>query len=366
MAKSLVRIVLALSGVLGSALGVACGDAASTTSAGPPGIGAGESRDAGADATSPGNGGGGGGGEDSSAGTPGRDGSTGVDAGGGASDGASASPRCTGRGAQPLDATWTLTSGGQSRAFNVHVPASYDPSRASPVVLNFHGYSSNAAEEDLLAQMSVKSDKEGFVAVHPKGLSNSWNAGACCGNSAQTSVDDVGFVRDLLDRLEQKICVDTHRVFATGMSNGGFLSHRLGCEMSSRIAAIAPVAGVLAVAACSPTRAMPVMEFHGTADTLVPYNGNASQGFPDVASTFAAWAKRDACIGQPTESYRNADAHCSTYATCAGGATVTLCTIDGGGHTWPGGTPVPSLGYTTPNLSATDAMWDFFTKHPLP
>ena len=362
MAKPVVRIVLALTSVLGSALGAACGDAASTTTAGPSGIGAGGPVDVDGGAPSPG----GGSGHDASLGSPAPDAAVVVDGGGAASDGGSATAHCTGRIAQPLDATWTLSSDGQSRTFNVHVPASYDPARRSPVVLNFHGYSSNAAQEDYLAQMSAKADKVGFIAVHPEGLMNSWNAGACCGNSAQTSVDDVGFVRDLLDQLEGTLCVDARRVFATGMSNGGFLSHRLGCEMSERIAAIAPVAGVLALASCNPTRAVPVIEFHGTADTIVAYDGNAAQGFPDVASTFAAWAKRDGCVGQPTETYRNADAHCATYATCAGGAAVALCTIDGGGHTWPGGTPVPSLGYTTPNLSATDAMWDFFTKHPLP
>ena len=362
MEKLVVRVLSLTSLAFGVAAAgiVGCGDAASTGGAsGPPGIGAGgATSDASGDVADPGA-------SDASV-PPGDSGARTDDAATSPDDGSPATARCTGRAAQPLDATWTVTSGGQARTFNVHVPSSYDPTRATPVVLNFHGYSSNAAQEDILAQMSAKADKEHFIAVHPEGLANSWNAGGCCGPSAQNAVDDVGFVRDMLDALEQKICVDAHRVFATGMSNGGFLSHRLGCEMSSRIAAIAPVAGVLAIAACNPTRPMPVMHFHGTADTLVPYAGNVGQNYPDVASTFAAWAKRDGCVGQPTESFRKADAHCATYAACTAGATVTLCTIDGGGHTWPGGTPVPSLGYTTPNLSATDAMWDFFKKNPLP
>ena len=362
MAKPVVR-ALGLASLASLACGVAaagvvgCGDAASTGAAsGPPEIGASATSDAGSGAADP---------RASDASVPSDDAST-ADGPTSQRDGGMATERCTGRQPQALDATWTITSGGQARTFNVHVPAAYDPTRATPVVLNFHGYSSDAAQEDLLAQMSAKADTEGFIAVHPEGLSNSWNAGACCGASAQNGVDDVGFVRDMLDALEQKICVDARRVFATGMSNGGFLSHRLGCELSSRIAAIAPVAGVLALAACNPTRPMPVMHFHGTADTLVPYDGDPAQNFPDVASTFAAWAKRDGCVGQPTETFRKLDAHCATYATCAAGATVTLCTIDGGGHTWPGGTPIPSLGYTTPNLSATDAMWDFFKKNPMP
>jgi polyhydroxybutyrate depolymerase len=273
---------------------------------------------------------------------------------------------CSGKVAQPLDATITIVSHGTSRTANVHVPASYDPTHPTPLVLNFHGYTSDATQQALLTQMNAKSDAEGFVVAYPQGLNASWNAGACCGTSASSGVDDVGFVSDLLDALENQLCIDTRRVFATGMSNGGFLSHRLGCELATRIAAIAPVAGVLGVTTCTPPRAVPVMHFHGTADPLVPYDGSPTMGFISVADSFAGWATRDGCSGKPVDSYDNGDTHCSTYAACAGGATVTLCTVDGGGHTWPGGTPVPSLGYTTPNISATDAMWTFFTQHPMP
>jgi len=273
---------------------------------------------------------------------------------------------CTGKLAQPLDSTWTIVSSGIDRTANVHVPANYDPTKPTPVVLNFHGFTSNAAEEALLSGMNDKADKEGFVVVYPEGLNSSWNAGACCGVSAQSGVADVQFVSDLIDSLEVQICVDAKRVFATGMSNGGFLSHRLGCELSDRIAAIAPVAGVLGIPQCDPKRAVPVMHFHGTLDPLVPWNGDPALGFPPVPDTFAGWATRDGCTGDPTSTYDKGDAHCATYETCSAGATVTLCTIDNGGHTWPGGLPVPALGNTSTDISATDEMWTFFRKHPLP
>jgi polyhydroxybutyrate depolymerase len=278
--------------------------------------------------------------------------------GGGALPGA-----CSGLLAQPLDAVWTLGSDAGARSYRVHVPASYDPARPMPVVLDFHGYTSNGAEEEYLDHMTVKGDAAGFIVVQPDGLNNSWNAGACCGQSASAGVDDVGFVGAMVDALEEKLCVDTARVFATGMSNGGFLAQRLGCELASRIAAIAPVAAVLGVTTCEPSRPMPILHFHGTADTLVAYDGGQN-GFISVPEDFAAWAKRDTCVGDPVETFRKEDAHCSTYATCANGSEVTLCTIDGGGHTWPGGTPIPT-GTTTTNLSATDAMWTFFVAHPL-
>jgi polyhydroxybutyrate depolymerase len=277
-----------------------------------------------------------------------------------------ASTSCSGKLAQPLDATWTIVSNGLDRTANVHVPASYDPTKPTPVVLNFHGFTSDATQEALLSNMSAKSDEVGFVVVYPQGLNSSWNAGACCGQSATDGVEDVKFASDLIDALEVQLCVDSKRVFATGMSNGGFLSHRLGCELSDRIAAIAPVAGVLGTDACKPTRPVPVMHFHGTLDPLVPYDGSATLGFPSVPDTFSGWASRDACQGAPTVTYEKGDVHCSTYAGCGASATVTLCTVDNGGHTWPGGLPIPSLGYTTTDINATDAMWTFFTEHPMP
>jgi polyhydroxybutyrate depolymerase len=271
---------------------------------------------------------------------------------------------CNG-GPRPLDETWTVPWMGVDRTLNVHTPASYDGHTPVALVFNFHGFTSNADQEALLSLMNAKSDAAGFVVIYPNGVANSWNAGACCGMAAQTEVDDVGFVSNLIDVADAQLCIDKKRVFATGMSNGGFLSHRLACELSSRIAAVAPVAGVLGITTCTPSRHVPIMGFHGTADTLVPYTGSASLGFPAVPATYDAWATRDGCMTSSTETFNMGDSHCSTYMGCPAGVDVILCTVEGGGHTWPGGTPVPTLGKTTTDLNATDSMWDFFTKHPM-
>ena len=273
---------------------------------------------------------------------------------------------CTGRDAQPLDATWTIVAGGLERRFDVHVPASYDPATPTPVVFNFHGYTSNAAQQAFLSGMNAASDAAGFVAVHPQGTgaTPSWNAGACCGSAAADGVDDVGFVDAALDALEAGLCVDPDRVYATGFSNGGFLSHRLACERADRFAAIAPVAGVLGVATCTPARPVPVLQFHGTLDSLVPFGGDPQNGFPSVRETFESWAARDGCTGAPAVTFAEGDTTCESYASCDGGAEVTLCTVEGGGHTWPGGVPIPGLGHTTTAVVATDAMWSFFAAHP--
>lgn len=276
---------------------------------------------------------------------------------------------CTGKEALKGDLDWTLKVGGKDRSLHVHVPKAYDPSKPVPVVLSFHGYGSNAAEQDVLAHMTEKSDEAGFIAVHPEGIGGtmqSWNAGACCGEAASSAVDDMAFVGATLDEVQSKLCVDTHRVFATGMSNGGFISHRLACEMSNRIAAIAPVAGVLGMPTCTPSRPISVFQFHGTLDTLVPYNGNPSLGFPSVPQTMSQWATRNGCTTTPRETSKKGEVTCVTYDGCKSSAEVSLCTVTSGGHTWPGGTPVPSLGHTTTDIIATDAMWDFFVEHPLP
>ena len=279
-----------------------------------------------------------------------------------------ASTPCSGMAAQAKgNSTWMISTASGNRSALVHIPPGYDPTQATPLVLNFHGYSGSPTQEEGLTLMDTLSDSAGFLLVYPQGTGSllSWNAGACCGTAAQNNLDDVGFVRTLIDTLESKLCVDPKRVFATGMSNGGFLSHRLGCELSDRIAAIAPVAGVMGIPTCNPSRPVPVMDFHGTSDPIVPYDGNASIGYVSVADTISGWVQRDGCQGSPTTTYSKGDATCSTYANCAGGAEVTLCSISGGGHTWPGGTPFPLLGKTSTDISATDAMWAFFQKHPM-
>jgi polyhydroxybutyrate depolymerase len=276
-------------------------------------------------------------------------------------------PACVGKVKQPLDATWTVPMENEMRVFNVHVPTSYSTATPTPVVLNFHGLGSDGTQQDELSGMSRKADAEGFIAVHPEGLGvrQSWNAGPCCGFASENNVDDIGFVHAMLDVLESTLCIDASRVFVTGMSNGALFTQRVGCELASRVAAIAPVAGVLVEPICVPARPMPVVEFHGTLDPIEPYDGDPEEGWPSVPDTFAAWATRDGCTDDIAETYDDHDSQCVTHQRCGSGSSVTLCTVEGGGHTWPGGEPIPRLGYTTPYLSATDAMWTFFEANAL-
>jgi len=277
---------------------------------------------------------------------------------------------CSGKTGAVGDSTLTLTSSGVERNTRVHVPEKYDPTTPATLVLNFHGYSSNADQEIWLSKMNEASDERGFLVVYPNGLgglAQSWNAGACCGTSAMNGVDDVGFVKALIEKLEADYCIDAKRVFATGMSNGGFLSNRLGCEMSDTIAAIAPVAGLIGIplGECAPARPVPVMHFHGTADMLVPYDGGGFSGFISVGESIARWRELNACEAAEVVTFEKGDGKCVKTA-CAEGSEVTLCTVTNGGHTWPGGTPIPGFGVTSMDLDATNAMLDFFAAHPLP
>ncbi len=265
--------------------------------------------------------------------------------------------------AQPVDATWNLTVNGVMRSANVHVPASYDPSKPTPVLLNIHGLAGDPVGEATITHMIAKSDAEGFIAVHPKGTGSplSWNGGYCCSPAAASGIDDTAFISALIDKLESDLCVDPDRVFAAGMSNGGYMSYRLACELSDRIAAIGPVAGVLGISECHPSRPLPVFHVHGTSDPLVFYNGGNGQ--ESVAQTIDFFVQNNGCTTTAT-TYQNGDATCVTHGGCTAGADVVLCTIDGGGHQWPGGDALPLLGKKSDDLIATDAIWAFFQAHP--
>ncbi len=270
----------------------------------------------------------------------------------------------------------SMTFDGLVRTAILHVPDSYDPTQGAMLVLNFHGFSSADWQEAILTHMTPESDKRGFILVYPSGVATSWNAGDCCGTAWTDSVDDVGFTNALLDKLEADYCIDPKRIYATGMSNGGFMSHRIGCELASRFAAIAPVAGVLGVdpATCKPGRPIPILDTHGTSDPLVPYGGGTPLipqlgvgiVFRSVADTMTFWRTNNGCSANAQTIYQHGDATCVQYPDCAQGADTVLCTIDGGGHSWPGGLPVPPLGRTSTDIDTTSTMLDFFAAHPMP
>jgi polyhydroxybutyrate depolymerase len=280
---------------------------------------------------------------------------------------------------------YTISFGGLERHYAVHAPPNYDPMRPIAVILNFHGGGGNSKTQRTISQMDQSSDRYGFIVVYPEGtgaklrLINpegyTWNAGACCGWAMENRVDDVGFVNAMLDDLEKYYNIDKKRVYATGISNGAMLCYRLACELSHRIAAIAPVAGTMGVSYCRSTRPVSVMHFHGTADQFVPFAGGAGsrslpgQYFESVETTIAFWVKQDGISGGPARTVKSGQATGYYYGPGAAGAEVVLWVIEGGGHTWPGGRfgflGQNFLGPLTQDISANDLMWEFFQKHPI-
>lgn len=306
---------------------------------------------------------------------PAGDGSPGPSPGFDASAGGPATFTCAGKSGGRGRHDVRVQTTGLPRSSSLIVPESYDPARGAPLVLNFHGFSSAGWQQEILTGMSSQAATRGVLVAYPDGIATSWNAGDCCGTAWIDAVDDVGYVRTLIDRIAEEWCVDPRRVYATGFSNGGFLSHRLACELSDRIAAIAPVSGVIGIdpAGCVPPRPIPVLHIHGTSDPLVPYGGGTpvlpqlgvGLVFRSVADTAKHWRTRNGCSGSETQFYANGDTACVEWPDCSGGVRTALCTVDGGGHTWPSGLPIP-MGKTTKDLDATAAILDFFLSQPMP
>lgn len=281
-------------------------------------------------------------------------------------DDTAAEPMCPadGAGAGHIAAI-ELEHDGVMRTYDLYIPAGTDSSAPLPLVLNFHGLGSNPGQQRLFSLMDATSDEHGFVVAYPAGVGASWNAGTCCGQASGDMVDDVGFALAVIDDVQSRTCIDPKRVYATGMSNGGFMSHRLACEAADRIAAIAPVAGVIGVPLedCAPSRPVPVLQMHGTLDILVPYAGN--NVWPGAVETVEAWSVHNGCAGDPVETFKQADVTCTASESCDGGARTELCTIQGGGHCWPGD-PICPLGLSTLTISASGRMAEFFAGFALP
>jgi polyhydroxybutyrate depolymerase len=214
--------------------------------------------------------------------------------------------------------------------------------------------------------MTPVTDERNAIVVYPQGRQNGWNAGTCCGSSSTLGIDDVGFAMAMLDEIETAYCVDPKRIYSAGFSAGGMLSHRLACEQSERIAAIGPVAGTMAFDPCEPTRPVPVMHFHGTSDFVVAYDGGGFSNADSVPDTIAGWVTRNGCETTATPTFDMGDAHCESHGGCDGDADVTLCTLEGGGHQWPGGESAGPGGTINMDIFASEAMLDFFEAHPLP
>ncbi len=283
--------------------------------------------------------------------------------------------------------TLPFAAAGDTGTYIRHLPPSYNGQIPLPVVLDLHGYSEPASIQALVSALGAYGDAHHFITLTPQttGPVPLWNT--------DLKGKDVAFLGALLDRAEQTLCIDTSRVYVTGYSNGAFMTSAMACAFSSRIAAVAPVAGIQEISGCSFARPVPVVAFHGTADEFVPYNGGVGSAAlklpapdgsgkrlgqlgagklklgPGAPQATTAWAKRNGCNTKPTAKAIAADVTLISYA-CPPDATVELYRVTGGGHAWPGSPVDRSLskvvGHVTFSISANAIMWAFFQAHPLP
>lgn len=268
------------------------------------------------------------------------------------------------------------------RKYLVHVPSSYDGSRPVPLLLFFHGgggHMEQAAED---YGWREKAEREGFLVAFPNGSSPlprqhlaTWNAGRCCGYARDNDADDIGFVRAVVADIQAQATVDTRRIFAAGMSNGGMFAYRLACEMPETFRAVASVAGTDNTVSCVPVRPVSILHIHALDDTHVLFDGGAGQDafrdqskvteFTSVGEAIRRWVDRDRLNPKPQRILDVPGAHADLYTSPSSRVQVELVVTDTGGHSWPGGQSVRGK-QPSQSVNANELIWDFFMRQGQP
>ena len=276
----------------------------------------------------------------------------------------------------PGDYRFSFVHEGKIREYLVHVPGSYHGA-PTPMLMALHGGGGDAdlQADDETYKLISKSEQAGFIAVFPNGYSRfpggifaTWNAGACCGGAKKNDVDDVGFLREVIRRVERQARIDRNRVFITGMSNGALMSWRMACEASDLIRGIAPVEGTDNTLSCRPERPVAAIEFHSLDDDHIPISGGrgvsalTATSFTSVGATEAKWVQLDHAEASARRVLTVPGAHCDLHLAKPGGAPLELCLTDTGGHSWPGGGTQQGRKQPSMAISANDLMWTFFSS----
>ncbi len=260
----------------------------------------------------------------------------------------------------------SLEHDGVTRSYRLHLPPNFDPQESLPVVFNLHGFTSNAFQQEAYSEMNMVADSARFIVCYPDGIGNAWNVGWNFGSTA----DDIGFISAMIDEFAENYNINTNRVYSCGMSNGGFMSYHLACNLSDKIAAVASVTGSMVpgnLGDCTPEIARPIMEIHGTADATVPYGGAANIALP-IEVVVNHWVMANDCLlVTDTTDYPdintgdNSTASRIDYSDCEGDKMVSFIKIFNGGHTWPGAS-ITFIGTTNQDFNASSTIWNFFNR----
>jgi polyhydroxybutyrate depolymerase len=281
----------------------------------------------------------------------------------------------------PQTVTGSITSGGLTRTYRLHVPA-ITPSKAVSLVISLNGRGGTGQQLSGLTKFDALADKAGVVIVYPDGYEKSWADGRGGTPADKAGVDDVALISSLIDALSGQFKIDPTRVYAFGISNGGHMALRLACELPSRIVAVGVVAATMGeklAQRCQPTAAVSVLLMHGTSDPLSPYNGGDEGGDRGVVLSAEAavtkWASWNACKSKPTITPLPDMTNDGTrvnrwvYSACSSGSEVAFYQIEGGGHTWPSGPqylPERIIGKVSRDLDASAVIWGFFSRFSRP
>ena len=222
-----------------------------------------------------------------------------------------------------------------------------------------------------------KSEEAGFIAVFPNGYSRfrsgklaTWNAGICCGKARDENSDDVSVIKAVVADIKRRANIDSNRIYANGMSNGGMMSYRLACELTDTFAAIASVAGTDGTKICNPSRPISILHIHALDDDHVLFNGGSGvkskthADFVPVPDTIQKWVRINACKTTPQRVLEVKGAYCDVYAQCQNNTQVKLCVTETGGHSWPGGTKIRGDAAGSTAIKANDIIWQFYEENP--
>lgn len=269
----------------------------------------------------------------------------------------------------------SIAHDGLVRTYQLHLPTDYSSDTIHSLLIALHGGFGSGLQLELQTQLSEKADEENFIVVYPDGVLSplgirTWNAGTCCGYSAGNSINDVGFIATLMDSLSNNYSIDSLRVYVTGMSNGAMMSYRIACELSDRIAAIAPVAGTMTAEMCNAVNTLPIIHFHSYLDSNVPYNGGIGDGVsshynPPLDSVLNVWSSIDGCeIENDTLTNDSSFTHV-IWNNCDCEGSIEYYITQDGGHSWPGGNQTIIGDQPSEVINANDLMWQFFEQHSL-